>query len=158
MISALGGIVLLMCAFSYGIERSRVEREYLLLTEALADFVMYIGQQIETFRTPLYKIYEEYSNERFEKEIFFEVLRAKGFYEALLSIRDKLPRDVFSVLEKFSRAIGAGYEKGQAELCAYTVEGLKKMILERKERYDSRMRMYRLLPLLLALSFVILLL
>ena len=86
------------------------------------------------------------------------MLRAEGFYEALLSIGDKLPRDVFSVLERLSRSIGAGYEKGQADLCAYTVERLKKKILERHERFASRMRMYRLLPLLLALSFVILLL
>ena len=49
MVSVIGGAVLVICAFYYGIEKSRAEKNSLLLIEALYSFVLHIGQQIETF-------------------------------------------------------------------------------------------------------------
>ena len=67
MESVIGGAVLVICAFYYGIEKSRAEKNSLLIIEALYALVLYIGQQIETFRTPLPKIYEEYFNDAGEE-------------------------------------------------------------------------------------------
>ena len=158
MVSVIGGAVLVICAFYYGIEKSRAEKNSLLLIEALYSFVLHIGQQIETFRTPLPKIYEEYFNEHLEKEGFLQALCERDLFEALLTIRHKLPKDVFFQMESFSRSIGGGYEKEQTDLCGYTAKRLEESMLERRELLGSRLKMYRLLPLLLALCVVILLL
>lgn len=156
--SISGGVVLVVCAFFYGLEKSRVETKKLEMTESMCAFVEYIGQQIETFRTPLQRIFEEFSDERLEKEGFLNILRERGLSASLTQIKEKLPREAFCEMERFSNSLGAGYEKGQAELCSYTVKRLEKTAFEGRERLAQRLRMYRLLPVLLALSLVILLL
>ena len=147
----------MLCAFFYGLEMSRSEKYSLVLTKALCDFVKFTGQHIENFRTPLPRIYGDYFDESLEREGFCEILCRKGLSEALLLIRNKIPVEVFSEMEKFSLSIGAGYEKGQADLCTYTAQRLENIIQERQEKLSSRLRMCRLLPLLLALSLVLLL-
>ncbi len=145
-----------MCALLFGMEKSRREREKLKIAEGLLAFVVYVGRQIESFKTPLGRIYSDFYDEGLDALGFCSILQSEGLTDALKKIEDKIPEALAKEMYSFSKGIGAGYEKGQAELCSYTAKVIESSVKSIKEELGDKVRMYRLLPLLLVLSLVIL--
>ena len=85
----------------------------------------------------------------------FYALRSDGMKKAVdcLSIAaDKeCARDIFSFAEK----IGDAYRDEQTELCRYTEDRLRAVLEKRKSSAHDREKLYRTIPLLLALSVIL---
>ena len=153
-----GSAILLGAAFLWGCERTSKEKKKLSIIGELNSLVRYIESHIRNFRTPLFDIYEQYSSKELMKCGFIETMRADGFLAAVSKVEGILPVETVDHLKKFGKMIGNGYEKEQSELCLFLSEQL---LAKEKKLYGElpkKVKMYRLLPVLLAVTVIILLL
>ena len=156
MLKLAGAAIIFAAAFLYGGNMCEKTKKKLALTEALGDFISYIGESIETFRLPLGRIFEDYQNGFLQEIGFLDILRRDGFAAAICSVDKDLPPEMFDQLCTFAGAIGGGYASEQAKLCAFTKERLCGVCANLRTQLPGRLKMYRLLPLLAAASVLLL--
>ncbi len=157
MTAVAGAVLFSLAAFLWGRERGRKEEEKLKLLESLISFVTYTEEQITNFKTPLSRIYQDFSDAYLEKEGFVAILRKNGAESAVETLKGKICDSSYKDVSEFAKGLGAGYSEGQKKLCDTTLKRLEKAQKELKESLSERVRMYRLLPVLLAASVIILL-
>lgn len=153
----VGALLFLMAAFLWGRERGKREAQTLYLAEGLYSLADYTQARINSFRTPLFRIFNDFSNGFLEECGFIKSLREEGIVFAVGSIADELPDEVREDVLSFAAGLGGGYCEEQVELCRYTKERLLCFIENAKNTLPARLRMYRLLPVLLASTLIILL-
>lgn len=153
----VGALFLTVAAFVWGRERCKREREKLLALEGLIAFVSYADEQISTFRTPLARIYNDFSNEYFEKSGFLLTMSEKGLESALEHLEGILPSEAMKEARIFASSLGGGFCEGQSALCKYTEKRLEQEATTLRDSLPERLKMYRLLPILFAASVIILL-
>lgn len=156
--SVLGALFVCASALWTGYEKSRAEEKKLQILKGLADFCRYIGEEIRAYRTPLSKIYESFENDALREAGFIAALREKGFSFAAELLFGIVDGETQKELSHFAAALGGGDREGQSTLCAITLERLERARDASRESLSQRIRMYRLLPLLLGASVIILLL
>ncbi|MBQ4066105.1 MAG: hypothetical protein IJD22_00545 [Clostridia bacterium] len=157
MIRSVGALLLLLCAALWGIERGRREKTALRIIAELVNFIEYTREQISNFRTPLLRIYSEYCCEARELEDFFSALRRNDTENAVGLLSERIPKSAYREASLFFSSLGGGYSEGQESLCIAAKARLERIGEEMRESLGEKLRMYRLLPLLLAASLVILL-
>lgn len=157
MTAALGALLFALSAFIWGREKGRQEEEKILLLEALLSFVSYTEEQITNFKTPLSRIYLDFSDPGLERIGFIEALREKGAEAAVEALKGKIPDSSYKDALNFAGGLGKGYSEGQKKLCDITLKRLEVATSELKANLSERVRMYRLLPVLVAASLIILL-
>lgn len=158
MISALLGAVIVLLATGYwGYDKCKKEKEALMILQGLVSFCDYTEMHIRLFRTPLYDIFEKFSDEYLEDIGFISCLKSGKRDDALNSVSTLLHESGIKVLEEFLLQIGTGYEEDQRALCVYTSEQLRSIEKDLREKLPQKLRMYKLLPILLACSVIILL-
>ena len=155
--SLIGASMLFLSCLLWGIERGRRERERLLAIEGLMAFVSYTEEQISTFRTPLNKIYKDFSNKYLDRCGFTSLLSEKGLDVALGSLQRVLSAEVMAEAYSFAASLGGGYSEGQQSLCRYTLSRLEGEKQRLSEGLSEKIKMYRLLPILFAACIIILL-
>ncbi len=148
--------MILLCSVLWGRELCNKGKREELLLFGLCAFVRYAKEQISTFRTPLFRIFEGFSNVELEKVGFIRSLRAGEGKESAKCLLGKIPDSAYKEICAFLDDLGGGYEEGQNALCAYTLKRLEEVYGERKANLMQRLKMYRSLPFLLALSLIIL--
>lgn len=152
-----GAALVIMAAVGWGLERSRAEKERLLILEGLISFVRYAKEQITLFKRPLSGIFESFTNEALERDGFLEILRRDGAYSAACHVRCRLSREDSDTFLQFSRDLGGGYSEGQEALCSLCEKRLSESAEKLKALLPGKLRLYRLIPVLLASSVIILL-
>lgn len=157
MIKIIGAVLLCACSFFWGMEKSREAKSKLLYMEGLIEFVKYTGEQISLFKAPLPKIFESFSNEELKACGFTDALKTGGASVAVKTLKGNIPNDCYTEAENFAKALGNGYCEGQTELCRLTILHLSEHLEKLNESLPGKVRVYRMLPILLAASVVILL-
>lgn len=148
--------MVLICSLLWGRELcNRGKREELLLS-GLCSFVRYTKEQINAFRAPLFRIFDSFSHDELERVGFIRSLRSGEGKDSAKCLRQKIPDSAYKEICSFLENLGGGYEDGQNALCAYTLKRLEEVHEERKANLVQRLKMYRSLPFLLALSLIIL--
>ena len=158
MLKLAGGVLLLFSASVCGKNLCEKLRQRLSMVNALADLVTYIGENIETFRMPLPKIFETYENAYLAQIGFLSTARSDGLSAAIRNVKHILPPELYDRMCAFSSSIGGGYAPEQERLCSMTAVRLRQAGAEMQERQTEKIKMYRLLPLLTAASVLILIL
>lgn len=157
MTGILGAIIIIAAAFIWGRERANKEEEKLAILEGLLRFILYVKEEIVSFKTPLARIVEVFSDDALEKSGFSLFLKNHGVVGAEQVLFGKIPKEAYGELSLFLKNLGGGYSEGQSALCDVVYSRLERSRDELSLTLSNRIRMYRLLPVLLAASVVILL-
>ena len=157
MIKIFGALLFSLAAYFWGRERGRSEEEKILILEALIFFVDYTQEEITNFKTPLFRIYSDFDNPILQKIGFISLLRNEGVEKATEVLCGKISESAYKDVKVFAKGLGGGYSEGQKKLCEITQKRLEKVLKDQKSSLAERVRMYRLLPVLIAASVIILL-
>jgi len=155
--AALGAGATLAAAISWGMEKCKAENREIGIIEGLCSLAEYAGEQIEIFRSPLGRIYSDFSNAALEREGFLNYLENGDAEGAIDTLKDKVGDEVLGITLSFLQSLGGGYEKGQSALCKSTASRLERILEDKNSLLSEKLKMYRLLPLLIAGSVIILL-
>ena len=105
---------------------------------------------------PLGEIFASYSDSLLSQTGFMAELNENGFQKALLSVQNLLPEEAMEILLPFAKRLGGGDREAETALCRRTAALLSELCEKLREKLPEKTKMYRALPLLCALSAVIL--
>ena len=154
------GMVLLFAACSFaGIISAAQKADTIKYIEALISLVSFIKFKISSCRTELNEIYGEFENEYMKKCGSLQILRDKGFKEALIysDKRTKLPENEARTLREFAEKLGSSDVQDQLETLDATMMLLSDCRDELKEKYPSQKKLYVSLGMLAGALAVIIL-
>ena len=151
----IGCAGVLVSAVLWGIYKIRTERRKTDELAAFCDLVGYIGENIAHFSKPLPEIYAAYSDKTLSDGGFLAILRKSGMKTATESLAVFHEREVGGEMLTFASRIGDGYREEQTALCEYTKSRLGGMLEKRKTASRDREKLYRTVPLLVALSVLL---
>ena len=153
-------MVLLFTACSLaGIFSAAQKSDTIKYTEALISLVSFIKFKISSCRTELSEIYCEFENDYMKKCGSLQILRDKGFKEALIysDKRTKLPENKARTLREFAEKLGSSDVQDQLDNLDAALKFLGDCRDELKEKYPSQKKMYISLGMLAGALAVIIL-
>lgn len=155
----LGALLLLISSLCFGNSMIKGEAEKINESLAIAELIKYVRDNIEHFVKPLPDIFLSYKNELLEKNGFLTFVRKNGIQKSAEKIDDffHCDRDVISIFRKFCSDIGGGYRDEEIRLCSFSLSQLERKIEKIKNDHLSKVKMYRTIPPLFALSVVLIL-
>ena len=156
ILKAAGAVLLLTAAGGVGLSKIREERRRLRELEAMAALVRTVRENIEHLSRPLSEIWARIPDPFPGEPGFLSALREEGFSTALL--RTEVCSRDRDLLEEFAASLGKGYREEELALCRYTEERLTDRAAALVREAPSRERLWRTIPLLAALSALILML
>ena len=155
--SLAGAAIILSASVYWGYDRSKKEKEALLFICGLIALCDFSQMHIKLFRTPKGEIFQKFSDEYLERIGFLTYIREGETQRALALVRGVLDEKGCKAVDDFITMIGSGYEEDQRALCQYTSEQLRDIEGEKQKDLERKLKMYRLLPVLIACSVIILL-
>ena len=154
-VKLIGGGAILLSAVLWSYLKIRAERRKTDELDAFCSLVRYIGANIEHFSRPLPEIYSDYSDRVLDAIGFTEAMREGGMKKAVerLSVADD--KEYSREIGNFADKIGGGYREEQTELCAYTSARLTELLDSRRASARDKEKLCRTIPVLLALSVLL---
>lgn len=147
-----GSILLLASAAFFSYEKIRSERlRYTGLQDWLS-FLTFAENQIRSFRTPYPEIFTFFREQ--EDTAFAHSLAQIGLTAQLSA--STLPSGAIPLLREYVAKAGSHYEAEEVRLCGYTITALQTILDAEKKNLREKTKLYRTLPLMLALSIVLL--
>ncbi len=145
---------MILAAVLFGYWKTGELRGRLALLRGWMDFVAFVRDQIAHFSRPLTEICALYSGGMLEKNGCLSAMREGGIprggtFTAGLGEGEK------NAIRQFTQGIGQGYREDALRLCDYTLEQLKEAEKKRSGELGGEERMYRTVPLMFALSLVL---
>ena len=126
--------------------------------KALFELLLYIKTCIENGNLPLNRIYENFYDSDAEKYGFLTVLRKSGLKDALISVKDELPEELYELYLSFSESAGKSlYSSSESALCARYVELIKEKEKKIAEKEAVKQLLFRRLGILCGLLAALLL-
>lgn len=154
----IAGGVLIICAALWISFRLTSQGIYRIeAIEAVCKLVTYIKQNIDTFGTPVDTILLTYKCDILDGCAFGEIMRSYGIFEAVTRRLIPLCEMAQSDFETFAENIGKGYRDEELKRCDYYLSRFEACLFEEREKFLRYRPMYRYLPILGALSVVLLL-
>lgn len=147
-----GSILLLASAAFFSYEKIRAERSRYAGLQEWLSFLTYAENQIRSFRTPYPEIFAAYREQN--RTTFSNSLAQNGLVCQLSS--SVVPNDAVPVLRDYVAKAGSHYEAEEVRLCGYTIAALQTISDAEKKKLREKTKLYRTLPLMLALSIVLL--
>ena len=151
MIRFCGAVLFLASAICVGIlMRKNESRHIAALTDAL-EIVAHVRRKIDLFGTPLGELFTDYP----EDKALSRRLSAMPLAEALQPLMNAMESDA-EILLRFCTELGGGYREDTLKLCDYTTEVLTARLGYHQKEYPAHAKLYVTLPVLLALSVILL--
>ena len=125
--------------------------------EALYDMIFYIRDNIEHLMKPIPDIFREYKNHFLETCGFLSEVRSKDLRAAWETQTFHISGETKQLLEHFIKNIGNGYRKEELRLCDYTLERLRKLLDRTRSDTINQLKLYKTVPMMLALSVILIL-
>jgi len=158
LVRCFGAVLLLAAAAGWGFCEIRDGRRHILELEAVLDLIRAVREGIDRLSAPLSEIYAAYENPVLRESGFLTLLREKGMAEAVEGTEWRLSPEELAVLRDLASRLGRGFREEQAALCRYAGDRLEDALEKRRTDEDGRARLWRSIPLLAALSLILLLL
>lgn len=155
MLQLMGIVLLITAGVCFGLSVRRSERSRIALLASSATLIRHARRKIDLFGTPTANLFSDFS-EGFDEETR-RALTEKPLSEALMEVVEKLGNDG-EALGKFAREIGNGYKDDAIRLCDYCIAVIEDRHTAAVSRYGTHKRLYLVLPLLFAVSVIVLLL
>ena len=154
----LGLGLLLASAFWCSLRLIRGANLRLSQTEGLCALIRYVRNNIDSFMTPIGGILSSFDGYGDSLSDFMEAAREKGLSygteHAALAIGER----GMSILREFTTKVGTGYKEDEIRLCDYCLRAMEELLEEERVDVGKRMKMYKTLPVMSALSIGLLLL
>ena len=155
MLRIMGMVLLIAAGICFGLSVRRAERSRIALLASSAALIRHARRKIDLFETPTADLFSDFS-EGFDENTR-RALAEKPLSEALSETMTTLGADG-EVLSKFVREIGSGYKSDAIRLCDYCLAVMEDRHAAAVSRYGTHKRLYLVLPLLFAVSVIVLLL
>ena len=156
-VRGFGAALILLSAGGWGAYEIRQGRRRLKELEAVCALLRYIRENIERFSRPLAQIYASWENPALAETGFLGLLRSSGFAAAVREADWHIPAGEREILEQFGEELGKGFREEQTALCRYTEDRLAEALAAMRNDLPGRERLWRTIPLLAALSLILLL-
>lgn len=156
LVRAAGALLLLLSAIGLGAASIRAEKRRRRELDALLSLVRHIRENIEHFSRPLGEIYARFDNPVLAASGFLTRLRQSGMEQAVRETASDVGEEEREVLLAFAGSLGRGYREEQIALCRYTGEKLAQIAENLAKAAPDRERLWRTLPVLAALSLILL--
>ncbi len=153
MLKIAGALLLLFSALFAGVSLRRDERRRIANLSASVSLLRHARRKIELFQTPTDSLFVDFSD-GFDVQIR-KIFAEKKADEALSILAEQLSPHGEPLL-KFAREIGCGYKEDALHLCDYCIEQMKSAHETAEESFSRRKKLYTSLPLLLAISIIVL--
>ncbi len=124
----------------------------------LCAMLRHIRSNIDTLNRPLSQILRSYDGYGVALARYGENVRTNGLIYAADNSGLSIGGEGLNLLRTFSEKIGTGYREDALRLCAYTIEAMETILQREREEVGKRMKMYKTLPVMSALSIGLLLL
>lgn len=124
----------------------------------ILSMLRYIRNSIDTLNRPMGEILAAYRNDDPAMAVYLRNVREGGLLHGAENSGLVIGAAGMELLTSFSERIGTGYREDALRLCTYTINGLEEILAKTKEETGKRMRMYKTLPVMSALSVGLLLL
>ncbi len=155
MLKGIGVTLLLLTSFWVGITmRSSVRRRITLLKETI-QLVSQARRKIDLFNTPIDALFDDFLDGTDGR--LWDFLSDVPSEKRLCRIAESLGeygRPLYKLISEF----GSGYKDDTLRLCDYCCEELEDTLHKAEEAYSRQKKLYIALPLLLAVSLIVLLL
>ncbi|MBR2848382.1 MAG: hypothetical protein IKB87_02885 [Clostridia bacterium] len=151
----IGSVCLICAALTAGVWARKNDREHVLLLWDVAAMIQHARRKIDLFGTPtddLFSDFKEYASNSLRI-----ALNKKNNSEVFKSIIDFLGDDS-EPFKNFYRDLGVGYKQDALNVCDYTLSKITERAVLLEKRFSARKNLYISLPLLLAVSVIVLLL
>ena len=158
VIRCLGAVLLLTAAAGWGFYEIREGRQRIRELEAVRDMVRTVREGIDRLSAPLSEIYASYENPTLAACGFLHLLRTAGMERAVEDTEWRLSPAEQGILSELALHLGRGFREEQTALCRYAEDRLSDALEKRRADEDGRARLWRAIPLLAALSLILLLL
>jgi len=151
------GILLVSAIYySYGLIRHAGVR--LSQLEDADALILFIRNHIESFMTPLAEILMSFKGYSVHFEEFIRAAREQGMCEAMECGKLEIGPDAERILGEFSRKIGSGFKEDELRLCNYCHSSIAEILKKERDDLNKKMKMYKTLPIMTAMSAVLILL
>ena len=157
IVRGVGALLILLSAGGWGAYEIRRGRRRLKELEAACALVRYIRENIERLSRPLAQIYASREDPVLEEIGFLGPLRTAGFGAAVREAGWHIFPAEREILAAFGEALGKGFREEQTALCRYTEDRLAESLEKAKGDLPGRERLWRSIPVLAALSLILLL-
>ncbi len=153
-----GGGLLLASAIFYGFFMVKKERVKVAELVSFRDFVRFISDNIEHRMIPIPDIVRECTIETLSHIGFLSSACQYGIMTAWEKGTWEMDGEAREVLGTFFLKIGRGYREDELDLCRYTIKRLEGILEKVQGDIKNKEKMYRTVPLMLALSVMLILL
>lgn len=130
----------------------------ILQLEGLCSMISYIKNNIDSFMRPVGDIVNSFEGYGETLSSFMELARTHGLAAASESDVLSIGEDAYRILRDFSRQIGCGYKEDEIRLCTYCYNTMQDILNREREDIRKKMKMYKTLPVMSAMSVVLILL
>ncbi len=158
MLKILGSIIILSVGMYFSSGLIREQESKLKIAEALIDFIEHIRASIYTSRLPLSEIYSSYKNEFLDKCGFIFQLNKGGIENAVSTVEKNVSQRAKLALDDLGGRLGGINTECQIRMCEEAVKILRDEYTHQKELFAEKKKMYGALPILMAISIIIMIL
>ncbi len=150
------GIVFASAVFlSLGLIRDH--RTHLRELDAIYNMIAYIRDNIDHFMKPLPDIFQNYTNDCLESCGFLSDVRRTDLHQAWNGQTFSLSEETHTLLNDFFTRIGSGYRTEELRLCDYTLNRLNSILEKKRNESKNKLKLYKTVPMLVALSVILIL-
>ena len=151
----LGSLILIISAIAFGLKKIKSERAKLKEITAFADMIKFIQNNIEHYNKPLPDIFAEYHNDHLSE--LLDRIRTSGINKAVANYSFNIAASISEKIICFANKIGSGYTDDELSLCQYTYKSLLESETKMRIEIRNTEKMYLTIPVLLALSVILIL-
>ncbi len=153
----IGAGIVLVSALFLSFRLTRDHRAHLRELDAFYNMIVYIRDNIDHFMKPLPDIFQTYTNETLERCGFLPKVRKTDLSQAWRGQTFMISEECRTLLNDFCTQIGSGYRTEELRLCEYTLSRLHNILEKNRNELNNRLKLYKTVPLLFALSVILIL-
>lgn len=153
-IKLIGYLLLFFSCALAGFSLSKFYRSKISCSIAYINLLSNILEKIDILHLPLSKIYHSVRDPELEKIGYIEALRSDGIKIAYEKFENKFLFDLEHL--EFCEKLGTMPLADTVKTCNYEINRLKKLLDERKEYYEKKIKLCPALSILIGLAVIIL--
>ncbi len=155
MLRLIGASLLIIVGAWTGLSVRRSELKHVTALASSVALIRHARRKIDLFETPACELFVDFSD-GFDEKVRVSLIE-QPLEMAIKPVAVALGPDG-AVLEKFARELGCGYKADALRLCDYCLGVLEDRHAAAAGRYGTHKKLYVALPLLFAVSVIVLLL
>ena len=156
MTQIMGVGLLLAAAMAVVIRLRKDENIYVRALQCALAIVKHTERKIRLYDSPTEDILRDFDNSSTHKS--FRISGDMGFEEAVKPILNILHGQEQTVFAQFVEKLGRGYKDDALKLCEFTLVCLEERTARAEAEHPSRLKLYTALPIMFAVSVLVLIL